>query len=63
MRRAVPFFTAVLLSATVSVGVAQAAECIMSVVVYDPGDSGLRGQLRNAIADVCDGGTILLRPG
>jgi hypothetical protein len=63
MRRAVSVSVAVLLSATVSVGVAQAAECHMNIVVYDPGDSGLRGQLRNAIVDVCDAGTILLRPG
>jgi hypothetical protein len=63
IRRAVSLCVAVLLSATVSVGVAQAAACHMNIVVYDPGDSGLRGQLRKAIFDVCDGGTILLRPG
>jgi hypothetical protein len=45
MRRAVTLCVVVLLSATVSVGVAQAAECHMNIVVYDSGDSGLRGQL------------------
>jgi hypothetical protein len=63
MRRAVTLCVVVFLSATVSVGVAQAADCHMNIVVYDPGDSGLRGQLRNAIVDVCDAGTIRLRPG
>src|SRR4029453_4982536 len=63
MRRAALLCGAMVLSATVSVGVAQAAECHMNVAVYDSGDSGLRGQLRSAIVEVCDGGTIFLRPG
>jgi hypothetical protein len=63
IRRAVSMCVAVLLSVTVFVAVAQAAECKMNVVVYDSGDSGLRGQLRNAIVDVCDGGTVRVRPG
>jgi hypothetical protein len=63
MRRAALLCGAIVLSATVIVRVAPAAECLMNVVVYDSGDSGLRGQLRSAIIEVCDGGTILLRPG
>jgi hypothetical protein len=63
MRRAALLCVAMVLSATVSAGVAQAAECHMNVAVYDSGDSGLRGQLRSAIVEVCDGGTIFLRPG
>jgi hypothetical protein len=63
MRRAISLCVAVHLSVTVFVAVAQAEECRTNVVVYDSGDSGLRGQLRNAIVDVCDGGTVRVRPG
>src|SRR6266508_3332962 len=56
-----------LVGATIMLGSwgASAAACLETVVVYDAGDSAspTRGQLRTAIAEVCTGGTILLRPG
>ena len=39
------------------------AACKKTLTVNDAGDAGVRGQLRGAIADVCDGGTIIVRPG
>ena len=56
MRRAFLVCVAlVLMSATVGVGIAEAAACRKTLTVNDAGDSGVPGQLRAAIADVCDG--------
>jgi hypothetical protein len=64
MRRAFVVCIAVaLLGATFFVGIAQAASCRDKITVTDPGDNGGKGQLRRAIADVCDGGRITIRAG
>jgi hypothetical protein len=61
-------FTAVMLVATavaVSLpgGTAFAAKsCPKSITVTDPGDSGLPGQLRTAVTEVCDGGKVEISP-
>jgi hypothetical protein len=54
----------VVASPTGQVG-AEPKPCPKTVIVTDPGDSGASGQLRSAIGEVCNGGSVQVesRPG
>jgi hypothetical protein len=56
---------AVIVSATIAGPPAGAATCMRTLVVNDSGDAPVptSGQLRTAIAEVCNGGTIIVEPG
>ena len=57
--------TVVIVSASIAGPTAVAATCRRAIVVNDSGDAPVatNGQLRTAIAEVCNGGTIIVEPG
>jgi len=51
-------FVAAILVALPAGNVLAEEDCQNAIIVNDPGDTGEPGQLRTAIAEVCDGGTV-----